>query len=98
MVNDLQSEALLVQYAALRRKFVDGLKTRLEEMESTTDAHALHANLHRLAGAAGAYGYAHIGDLARKAMHAVQQEAKGSDAQLALEALKAAMRELLQAQ
>jgi len=56
------------QFEALQRKFVEGLRRRLEEIEAAPDTASQHAALHRLAGAAGAFGYEALGQLARTAM------------------------------
>ena len=76
-------DAAAARLAAIQRQFVDGLPRRLQEIDAATDAQARHAALHRLAGAAGAFGYPELGDLARRAM--------GADpaADVALQALRA---------
>jgi len=56
------------QFAAIERKFVEGLPRRLQEIDAAPDAQARYAALHRLAGAAGAFGHAQLGELARQAM------------------------------
>jgi len=52
---------------ALRRKFVAGLPARWQEIEQAPDPAARTAALHRLAGAAGSYGYEQLGQAARAA-------------------------------
>jgi HPt (histidine-containing phosphotransfer) domain-containing protein len=64
--------ALAAQFEAIRRQFVAGLARRRQEIEAAPDADALHAALHRLAGAAGGYGYAALGQTAVAAMRAGQ--------------------------
>jgi HPt (histidine-containing phosphotransfer) domain-containing protein len=54
-------------YAALRRKFLAGLPARWQEIEQALDPGARAAALHRLAGAAGSYGYDELGQAARVA-------------------------------
>jgi HPt (histidine-containing phosphotransfer) domain-containing protein len=56
-------------FEALRRRFVAGLRERWQEIEQAPDAAARAAALHRLAGAAGSYGYAELGHAARAAEH-----------------------------
>ena len=56
------------RFAAIERQFVAGLPRRLQEIDAAPDAQARYAALHRLAGAAGAFGHARLGELARQAM------------------------------
>ena len=60
------------QFAQLRRHFVEGLARREHEIDASADLVALHAVLHRLAGAAGAFGYEELGECARRVMHCVR--------------------------
>lgn len=55
-------------FAEIERRFVEGLPSRLREINVAPDAQARYAALHRLAGAAGAFGHARLGELARQAM------------------------------
>lgn len=58
-------------FAALRERFVAGLPRRWSEILEAPDAAARGAALHRLAGAAGAYGFEAIGESARRAEQAL---------------------------
>jgi HPt (histidine-containing phosphotransfer) domain-containing protein len=77
-------------FAALRRRFVAGLPARWLEIERAPSVAARQAALHRLAGAAGSYGYAALGAAARRAEVLL---AAGDEAALAaaLRDLKAAL-------
>lgn len=68
-VPDTRSPAYAQQLDALHCNFVEGLANRLQEMETAPSTADLHAALHRLVGAAGAYGYEELGHLARQAMN-----------------------------
>ena len=59
------ADALAAQFALIRARFVAGLPARWQEIEQAPDAPALHAALHRLAGAAGGFGCDTLGHLAR---------------------------------
>jgi HPt (histidine-containing phosphotransfer) domain-containing protein len=61
---------LAARFEQLRQHFVAGLPQRLQEFSTAANAQTLEAALHRLAGAAGAYGYADLGILARETMQA----------------------------
>jgi HPt (histidine-containing phosphotransfer) domain-containing protein len=54
-------------FEALRQKFITGLPARWQEIEQAPDPAARAAALHRLAGAAGSYGYEELGQAARAA-------------------------------
>lgn len=54
-------------FEALRRNFVTGLPARWREIEHAPELTARAAALHRLAGAAGSYGYEELGQAARAA-------------------------------
>lgn len=69
--------AFAAQFLKIQQTFVAGLPQRLQEIEQAPDATARHAALHRLAGAAGGYGFDELGALARAAM----QVESGTDAQ-----------------
>ena len=73
-------EPLAPEFAAkfreIRLNFIAGLPRRLEEIRHETDAAQCYTALHRLAGAAGGYGFAHLSDLARDAMHAIEASSK----------------------
>ncbi len=84
---------LAAQFEQIRRQFVAGLPRREREIDDAPDAQALHAALHRLAGAAGGFGYPALGEFARQAM----QACAAGDADrptAALARLKAEMRRL----
>jgi hypothetical protein len=76
------------QFLMIQTIFVAGLPQRLQDIQQAPDAPARHAALHRLAGAAGGYGFAALSVLAREAMEAEQ----GADLQL-----QAALQRLAQA-
>jgi HPt (histidine-containing phosphotransfer) domain-containing protein len=67
-------DLLGAKFETLRLQFASGLNRRLSEIDNAPDAAALQTALHRLAGAAGIYGYVALGDLARDAMHESQLE------------------------
>lgn len=83
--------AYAVQLEALRNRFIAGLPARLHEIESAKDTADLELALHRLAGAAGAFGYDDMGLLARAAMQTCKADAKTTASSNALQALKAAI-------
>ena len=64
--------AAAAQFETLRRQFVAGLVRRQHEIEAAPDAAALQGALHRLAGAAGSYGYTELGQIARTALRALK--------------------------
>lgn len=64
--------AAAAQFETLRRQFVAGLPRRQHEMEAAPDAAALQGALHRLAGAAGSYGYTALGQMACTALRAMK--------------------------
>jgi HPt (histidine-containing phosphotransfer) domain-containing protein len=64
--------AFAAQFLKIQRAFVAGLPQRLRDIEQTHDAHARHVALHRLAGAAGGYGFSELSGMAREAMEAQQ--------------------------
>ena len=86
-------EGLAPQYQAqflkIRQTFVAGLAQRLRNIAQAPNAQARYEELHRLAGAAGGYGFADLGMLARTAMQCAQD---GPDA-----ALQAALQQLADA-
>ena len=59
--------ALAARFVEIRQKFLAGLPARLGEIETAQSKEVLEAALHRLAGAAGGYGYAHLHQMARHA-------------------------------
>jgi HPt (histidine-containing phosphotransfer) domain-containing protein len=62
--------SLTAQFEQIRRTFVAGLERREREIDAATDPQTLQAALHRLAGAAGGFGYPVLGELAREALQA----------------------------
>lgn len=68
-----QDPALAQRFAQIRQQFVRGLPARLAEIQHSTGA-TQHLLLHRLAGAAGAYGFAELGELARQGMRATSPD------------------------
>ena len=60
--------AFAAQFRAIQQVFVAGLPQRLRDIRQAPDAQARHVALHRLAGAAGGYGFDALGELARQAM------------------------------
>jgi HPt (histidine-containing phosphotransfer) domain-containing protein len=64
---DALSPEVRAGYEALRRRFIAGLPERWREIEDAVDPAARAAVLHRLAGAAGAYGCGELGQAARSA-------------------------------
>jgi HPt (histidine-containing phosphotransfer) domain-containing protein len=59
---------LAAQFLKIQKVFVTGLAKRLTEIRNSPDEDARHAALHRLAGAAGGFGFAELGEMAREAM------------------------------
>jgi hypothetical protein len=64
--------AFAAQFLKIQKIFVGGLAQRLLEIQHAADAHACHVALHRLAGAAGGYGFGELSRLAREAMDAME--------------------------
>lgn len=79
-------EARQAEFENLRRQFLRGLAQRLVQLDSARDDAGRRAVLHRLAGAAGGYGFAELGQLARLAEQALR-EAPAGDPALAAETL-----------
>jgi HPt (histidine-containing phosphotransfer) domain-containing protein len=59
-------------FQKIQRNFISGLPQRLKEIQQAVDNQSRYVALHRLAGAAGGYGFPHMGDMAMKAMRAMQ--------------------------
>ncbi|MCP5284761.1 MAG: hypothetical protein H6933_07680 [Burkholderiaceae bacterium] len=77
-------------FEALRLRFAAGLGARQAEIDAATDAVGRAAALHRLAGAAGGYGFADIDAAARHALALLERGAQGpalDDALLAVRRL-----------
>lgn len=60
-------------FARLRARFVGGLPQRWQEIREAPDAARRRAALHRLAGAAGAYGLDAVGGAARRSEQALDR-------------------------
>ena len=82
--------ALAAQFARIRQNFVGGLDRRACEIDNAANPAALQDALHRLTGAAGAYGFDNLSQLARAAMQAAQ-DGDAARQQAALASLKHAM-------
>ena len=70
----MSSDDYQVQFRALQVQFLSGLRQREAALREAITPQDVHAQLHRLAGAAGVYGYAELGDRARAIMHRLDQE------------------------
>lgn len=94
---DVLPEGLTAQQAAafehLRARFLNGLRQRWCEINSTTEPLEQAAALHRLAGAAGSYGFVGVGVAAQQVLQMV--EASGSAIQTG-EALLTLQRAIVQ--
>lgn len=66
-LNDLDPQTR-ERFRAIQRQFLAGLPQRWALITNADSPTACHGELHRLAGAAGGYGFDRIGDLARQAM------------------------------
>ena len=64
--------AFAEQFLNIQQTFVAGLAQRLHDIQHAPDAQACHVALHRLAGAAGGYGFEALSRLARETMEAQQ--------------------------
>ena len=73
--------------AALRARFVEGLGPRWQAIVAAPGPAACAAELHRLAGAAGAYGFDALGTAARRAEQALLR-GEADAARCALAALR----------
>jgi HPt (histidine-containing phosphotransfer) domain-containing protein len=62
--------AFAAQYRKIQQTFIAGLPQRMHDIRHAPDAEARHVALHRLAGAAGGYGFSELSTLAREAMDA----------------------------
>lgn len=82
--------ALSAQFARIRQSFADGLGRRAREIDNAANPTALHEALHRLTGAAGAYGFDSLSQLARAAIQAVH-DGDAARQQVALARLKNAL-------
>ena len=66
--------AFAAQFRKIQQTFVAGLPLRLQDILQAPDEQACHIALHRLAGAAGGYGFSELSGLAREAMEAQQAD------------------------
>jgi HPt (histidine-containing phosphotransfer) domain-containing protein len=62
---------LAEQFQHIRKTFIAGLAQRETEIVEARSPDHLNAALHRLAGAAGAFGFDELGRLARSAMESL---------------------------
>ena len=63
--------------AALQQRFIGGLAGRWQAIAQTASPADCRQALHRLAGAAGSYGFAALGQAARQAEHSCAGSASG---------------------
>jgi hypothetical protein len=84
--------AYAAQFLAIQQTFVAGLAQRMHDITHPPDAQAQHVALHRLAGAAGGYGFGELSALAREAMEAASaaNEEQNAALQRLLEAIEKA--------
>ncbi|NDG42548.1 MAG: hypothetical protein EBY28_25165 [Betaproteobacteria bacterium] len=66
--------AAAAAFAALRAQFLAGLPRRWAEIADAADDTERRGALHQLAGAAGGYGCAQLGEAARRAEQAAGEE------------------------
>ncbi len=72
-------------FLKIQLSFINGLSLRLAEIQNAVDDQQRYVALHRLAGAAGGYGFANLGDIARASMQAMHSDSKSAlNEQLAL--------------
>ena len=80
-----EENALALAYVQLQQQFVAGLVKRQSEIIQARDHSERLAALHRLAGAAGSFGFQELSVLAKQAMHAAshdyQKDNKAKNAQ-----------------
>jgi HPt (histidine-containing phosphotransfer) domain-containing protein len=72
-LTDGLSPSASAQFAALRRRYVEGLASRWTEIATAGDRQTLLAALHRLAGSAASFGFERLGQCARDAEARVAQ-------------------------
>ncbi|MBU1358520.1 MAG: Hpt domain-containing protein [Gammaproteobacteria bacterium] len=84
-------------FERLRRRFLAGLPQRRADIRQAPDAEARADLLHRLAGAAGSFGFDALGRLARTAESAHRQNDAGASDAVLVE-LEAAIDTLLSMQ
>lgn len=71
--------ALAEQFQLIRKTFIAGLAKRENEIVEAPSREQFNAALHRLAGAAGAFGFDELSQLARSAM---ESSHRGDDVQM----------------
>lgn len=84
-------------FEALRRRFVTGLPDRWREIDAAPDPATRAAALHRLAGAAGTYGFSELGTAARAAERLVAGAGPPEAVDAALAQVNHLLREATQA-
>ena len=84
--------AVQAAFQALRTRFLAGLPARWQEIEAAAPGAVRRDALHRLAGAAGSYGFEALGQAARQAERLC---AAGADESAALAALQEQVAALL---
>jgi HPt (histidine-containing phosphotransfer) domain-containing protein len=84
---------LAARFELLRQQFLASLARRAREIDEAGDQRALHGALHQLAGAAGSFGHPELGEMARRAMRAIDTDDTPA-LDVTLERLRAAMRAL----
>lgn len=77
-----QAATVQAAFEALQRQFVAGLPARWSEIAQASDPTTRAAALHRLAGAAGGYGFHELGQAARRAERSSEQAADAHWAEL----------------
>ena len=82
--------AAAAAFAALRVQFLAGLPRRWAEISSAAGDTQRRAALHRLAGAAGGYGFPRLGEAARRAEQAAGEQLVTALAELQRELTAAA--------
>ena len=69
----MENDDFQEKYRQLQGQFLRGLTGRERELRQATDLMEAHAVLHRLAGAAGAYGFGELGVEARELMDRIEK-------------------------
>lgn len=72
VVSETNDQGGAAYFKKIQRNFISGLPQRLREIQHAVDDQSRYVALHRLAGAAGGYGFPHLGDMAIDAMRAMQ--------------------------
>ena len=74
MASSPEGNDLTALFEVIRRQFVAGLAERGRALDEAHTPQQLQAVLHRLAGAAGAFGYDTLGSMARQALQASEAD------------------------